>query len=408
MNDKDLEYLKDHYNNYVYPKPIEDIQEEFIKKKKRYIFDPTYHWHRIWPELPFSDNKLNVLIAGCGPNEAAVLALCNPNHQFTGVDLSKNSIAHQKKLLVKHNIKNLELICDDFRKINFKNKFDLIISAGVIHHLSNPDSALMYFSENLKEHGAVALMVYGEKTGLAISEIKNFFNALELDHNKKSINLVKSLINQLNPFHPLYVFKKKYSDLEFESGIIDLFLHKSEKFYSIEDLINLLSKYNFNIKNFVGGNIKSLTKYFTSDKDFLKRVRNFSFEEQWRYGQFLNWDDRKIQIIISKNKKTESFVYQKFNLNEIYVCRVTGAEYLIDNNRIAIKVLETGEKVEFNILVKDKNLLVNILNGKVKLKSFFELYKQDHQNNLKEVFSILIENSYLEVSLHPIVIDRNL
>lgn len=34
MNQQNLDYLKKHYNNYVYPKPIEDIHEEFIKKKK--------------------------------------------------------------------------------------------------------------------------------------------------------------------------------------------------------------------------------------------------------------------------------------------------------------------------------------------------------------------------------------
>jgi len=33
MNQQNLDYLKKHYNNYVYPKPIEDIHEEFIKKK---------------------------------------------------------------------------------------------------------------------------------------------------------------------------------------------------------------------------------------------------------------------------------------------------------------------------------------------------------------------------------------
>ena len=101
------------------------------------------------------------------------------------------------------------MLCDDFRKINFNHKFDLIISAGVIHHLSNPESALKYFYENLTENGAVALMVYGEKTGLMITEIKKIFNKLKLDHNKKSIDLIKLLINQLNPSHPLYLFSKK-------------------------------------------------------------------------------------------------------------------------------------------------------------------------------------------------------
>ena len=408
MSEQNLEYLKEHYDNYIYPIPIDDIEEEFIKKKKRYIFDPTYHWHRIWPELPYSSKQLNILIAGCGTNEAAVMAMCNPNHIVTGIDLSKSSIFHQKKLLDKHKIHNLKLLCDDFRKINFNHKFDLIISAGVIHHLSNPESALKYFYENLTENGAVALMVYGEKTGLMITEIKKIFNKLKLDHNKKSIDLIKVLINQLNPSHPLYLFSKKSLDFQYDSGIVDLFLHKSEKFYSIKDLINIFSRNNFNIKNFVGGNIKSFTKYFTANTEFLQNARSLNLEDQWEIAQFLNWDDRKIQVVISKNKKSDSFAYKKIDLNEIYVCRITGAEYLIDNNKIAIRLAETGEKISFNISVLDKNLLVNIFNGKEKLKSFFKLYSVDQLDNLKEIFMFLIENSYLEVSLHPVIIDRNL
>jgi len=408
MKEQNLEYLKKHYDNYIYPKPIEDIEEEFIKKKKRYIFDPTYHWHRIWPELPYSTKQLNILIAGCGTNEAAVMAKCNPNHIVTGVDVSENSIAHQKKLLNKHKINNLKLICDDFRQINFQDKFDLIISAGVIHHLSDPDSALKYFYENLKENGAVALMVYGEKTGLMITEIKKIFNKFKLDHNKKSIDLIKLIINQLNPSHPLYLFSKKSLDLQYDSGIVDLFLHKSEKFYSIKDLINIFSNNNFYIKNFIGGNIKSFTKYFSTNKNFLHNARSLSLEDQWESAQFLNWDDRKIQVVISKNKKSDSLAYKKIDLNEIYICRVTGAEYLIENNKLSIRLAETGEKISFNILVADINLLVKILDGKKKLRSFFKLYSHDQLDNLKEIFMFLVENSYLEVSLYPVVVDRKL
>lgn len=408
MNDKNLKYLKKHYDSYVYPKPIEDIDEEFIKKKKRYIFDPTYHWHRIWPELPYSKKQLNILIAGCGSNEAAVMAMCNPNHIVTGIDLSKNSILHQKRLLNKHKICNLKLICDDFRQVNFRDKFDLIISAGVIHHLSNPESALKYFYENLNENGAVGLMVYGEKTGLMITEIKNVFNKLKLDHNKQSIDLIRFIINQLNPSHPLFLFLKKSLDVQYDSGIVDLFLHKSEKFYSIKDLINIFSKNKFYIKNFIGGNIKSFTKYFAGNKNFLKSARSLSLEDQWECAQFLNWDDRKIQIVISKNNKFSLLDYKKIDLNEIYICRVTGAEYLIDNNKFSIRLVETGEKMSLNILITDKNLLVKILDGKEKLRSFFKLYSSDQLSNLKETFIFLIENSYVEVSKHPIVIDRNL
>ena len=96
MNVKNIDYLSNHYNEYIYPKPIDDIDEEFIKKKKYYLNDPTFFWHKLWPEKKYNSEKLNVLIAGCGSQQAAILAKCNPNHLFTGIDLSKNSIQHQQ------------------------------------------------------------------------------------------------------------------------------------------------------------------------------------------------------------------------------------------------------------------------------------------------------------------------
>ena len=101
------EYLKNHYNDFIYPKPTEDIEEDYLKKNRRSVSDPTIFYHRIFPEKINSNEKLNILIAGCGSHEAAILAKFNPQHNIIGVDLSENSIIHEKKLVEKHKIKNL-------------------------------------------------------------------------------------------------------------------------------------------------------------------------------------------------------------------------------------------------------------------------------------------------------------
>ena len=106
-NDKNLEELSLQYNNYIYPKPCEDIDKEWIELNRYQLCDPNYFWHKIWPEKEYSRNSLNILVAGCGSDQAAILAKCNPNHKFLGIDLSENSLNHQKKLVKNHNIKNL-------------------------------------------------------------------------------------------------------------------------------------------------------------------------------------------------------------------------------------------------------------------------------------------------------------
>ena len=62
-------------------------------------------------------SNLKILIAGCGSDQAAIIAKCNPNHSVIGIDISPKSIAHQNKLKKNHKINNLKLICDDFRDI---------------------------------------------------------------------------------------------------------------------------------------------------------------------------------------------------------------------------------------------------------------------------------------------------
>ena len=97
MKNKNISDLSEQYNNYIYPKPTENLHEEWIKKNRFQICDPNYCWHRLWPEKPYDTRRLDVLVAGCGSDQAAILAKCNPNHNFVGIDLSENSLKHEKK-----------------------------------------------------------------------------------------------------------------------------------------------------------------------------------------------------------------------------------------------------------------------------------------------------------------------
>ena len=46
MKNKNILDLSEQYNNYIYPKPTENLSEEWIKKNRFQICDPNYCWHR--------------------------------------------------------------------------------------------------------------------------------------------------------------------------------------------------------------------------------------------------------------------------------------------------------------------------------------------------------------------------
>ena len=400
---KDLQNLNFQYNKYIYPKPIENIEKEILNNYRTLSSDPNFSWHLLWPEKPYSVKKLNVLVAGCGSDQASVLARCNPKHNFVGIDLSQQSINHQNKLKKKYKLNNLKLICDDFRKIIFKKKFDYIISTGVIHHLIDPGSALEYFYTNLKNKGVVYLMVYGDKLSNSIKEITKIFKTLKFKQNNQSIEIAKKTILNLNSEHPAKIFSKNTSDFNHSAGIVDFLLHNQEKFFQIKELIKLLKKNKFVIKNFVDGRISSVTKFFLEDVDCINNIRKLPPNKKLELGQILNWNDRNIKIIICKdNNVSDSLLYNKIKMENIYIFPNRSLDYKINKESIIVK--EKNPEIEWKINIPN-NLFINwktIFEGKTTLSNSFIHYDDQMKKKAKKIFEILIENHFVDVSLNPI------
>ena len=399
---KNIEKLKSQYNKYIYPKPCENIEKEYIKVNRYQECDPNYHWHKLWPEKKYERKKLNILVAGCGSDQAAILAKCNPIHNFTGIDISAASLAHQKKLIKKHKIKNLTLICDDFRNVKISEKFNYIISTGVIHHLDDPGSALNFFEKNLTDDGVLYLMVYGDQQTEGIKGLKNIFKKLEFEQNSSSIRSIKLLKEKLKKNHPAVIFSEYFKDIDEDAGIVDTFLHPKEKFYSIKELIFSLGENNFIIKNFVNGRVAALGKYFVDNEDIEKKVKNFTIEEQLEISQILNWNDRKIDIICTKKDNIKySKVYTKLELDNLYICRFQSIDYQINSQNIKVVDNKNDTAFEFNFL----NTKINwneILLGKKNLKQLTSNFSAIEKKNLYKRISFMIENYVLDFSFHEI------
>ena len=405
MKNKNILDLTEQYNNYIYPKPTENLSEEWIKKNRFQICDPNYCWHRLWPEKPYSSKRLDILIAGCGSDQAAILAKCNPNHNFVGIDLSENSLEHEKKLIRENKIENLKLYRNDFRSVKFKNKFDYIISSGVIHHLDDPGTGLKYFNQNLKDEGVIYIMVYGDKKSYATNQVKQLFKKLNLKQNQESINFVMSTIRKLNNLHPAKIFAETEikQDLSHPSGVVDFFLHKKENFFSIKELIKLLNENKLIIKNFGNGRIKPLTKFFTDAPIHIKeKINSLPVEDKLEISQILNWNDRKIDLICCKSKnKKNSIIYNKINLEKIYTYQYHGVEYKIDGT--VIKITDKINNGFFNLDFRNNKFKFSeILNGKKIVSEITEKFDKIERKNFNDKIIFMIENSILDFSHHPI------
>src|SRR4051794_8756516 len=95
------------YERWTYPAPIEDLQA-WAARGDYQVFDPTWVHRIFWPDQDYRPD-LDILIAGCGTNQAAAIAFMNPTAKVVAVDISQPSLNHQQFLKDKHALKNLEL-----------------------------------------------------------------------------------------------------------------------------------------------------------------------------------------------------------------------------------------------------------------------------------------------------------
>ncbi len=137
-----------------------------------------------------------ILCAGCGTGEEAIaLSKIFPKSNIDAIDISKNSLSIAKQNIGKAKIKNITLIQSsiilDLPKFN--KKYDLIYSAGVIHHLSNPKLGFKILTNKLKKEGKMVIMLYNSY-GLFFYKCQLWLLKLLAGGNfKKRLTLVKIL-----------------------------------------------------------------------------------------------------------------------------------------------------------------------------------------------------------------------
>ncbi len=152
--------VQEQYENWVYPSPVDDLSTSPIREQ----LDPScWATHfAYWPRCADWHRK-EILIAGCGANQAASIAFHNRQCRVTGVDVSASSLAHEAYLKDKHGLDNLELIQMPLEELaTLGRRFDLILCVGVLHHLKSPETGLRALRECLKTDGSMGLMVYGK------------------------------------------------------------------------------------------------------------------------------------------------------------------------------------------------------------------------------------------------------
>ncbi|MBV8534292.1 MAG: methyltransferase domain-containing protein [Alphaproteobacteria bacterium] len=221
------------YGQWIYPKPAADL--DIHSRERRDTCDPALVHRLFWPDRDYP-RPLDILIAGCGANQAADIAYHNRHARVLGVDVSEPSLAHERHLRVKHGLQNLELLRLPIEELpTLGRDFDLILSEGVLHHMAEPLAGLKALASCLRRDGVIALYLYGRHGRVGVEILQSLFQRIGLAQDKASLAVVMETLDALAPEHPLSAAKNKLADLHFDAGIVDLFLNARERSYTVED-----------------------------------------------------------------------------------------------------------------------------------------------------------------------------
>jgi SAM-dependent methyltransferase len=227
------------YERYRYPQPIEDLEIWLGNNWEWY--DPS-HAHRVlWPDREYKPD-LDILIAGCGTNQASVFAFMNPDAKVTAVDISQPSLDHQQYLKDKHGLFNLDLNLLPIEELpSLGRDFDLIVSTGVLHHMADPQVGMNSIASCLRPDGAMGIMLYAKYGRAGLELLQQFFRDLGLGQNESSIATVREAFSLLSPDHLVQPYLKMARNMQSDAVLVDTFLHGRERSYTVDDCVDLVT-----------------------------------------------------------------------------------------------------------------------------------------------------------------------
>lgn len=280
--------VSNQYTNWIYPLPEPDIAKAIAEKGYYDLTDPALFKHLIFP-TPLKTDKLRILIAGCGANQAAYYAYKNPDCIVEAIDISENSLAHEQYLKDKHQLDNLSLhycTLEDAPE-KFTEKFDYIVSTGVLHHLPDPLAGLCALKEMLAPHGVMSVMVYGKYKRAGVYMMQELFRLAKLEQNTAGVAIVKATLDSLAPTHSAKHYTYSASDIYYDAGIVDTFLHRSDRAYSVPEVLDFAEKAGLAFRRWLDKSHYSAELILPYNHPLRPHILALPKEEQWAAMELL-------------------------------------------------------------------------------------------------------------------------
>jgi len=228
------------YTNHPYPPPLENLDRVREMWQDQNVHRAEYHL--FWPDKEYRAD-FDVLIAGCGTWQAAKFALCHPAARVTAIDISPTSLSHTEALKKKYDLSNLDTRQLPIESVSdLGQRFDLVISTGVLHHLVDPDTGLRALKSVLNDDGVMYLMLYAPYGRIGVYMFQEYCRRLGVGTSPQEINDLTMTLRLLSQHHPLVLMMRGSRDGLDANALVDAVLNPRDRTYSVPQLFEFLER----------------------------------------------------------------------------------------------------------------------------------------------------------------------
>jgi len=225
------------YEENPYPRWINTRLERHAKKISDFVDDLDLRLVR--PMDSLSDSP-KILVAGCGTGQHSIgVATRFKKSSVVAVDLSASSLGYAVRKSQELNINNIKYMQADILDLkSLKIQFDLIESAGVLHHMADPMAGWGVLVDCLKTGGLMKVGLYSELARQHIAYARDIIEKRGVHPTRENIilfrkEIIEGKIEELRSLVDSYDF---YST----SLVRDLLFHVQEHRFTLPKIKDAL------------------------------------------------------------------------------------------------------------------------------------------------------------------------
>ena len=250
------------------------------------------------PAIPVIETPpaVRVLVAGCGTGHDALWLASNiAGASVLAVDLSLTSLSYAQRMANTLVATNVEFRHGDILGLaDLPERFDMVASTGVLHHMLDPLAGLKSIAGLLRPGGLMKLGLYSRRARHSVNAARQLIAARQIPPTEAAIRSFRQTVLDAAPDSPLG--ELRYSNDFYSTSMCrDLLFHIQEHQYDMLQISELLRDAGLNFLGLSELPQETIDRYrrmFPNDT-FMKSVGNWDrYEEQYPNtfsGMFLFW-----------------------------------------------------------------------------------------------------------------------